>query len=176
MSGARPLNADLFTDSDAIRQLMTELSGAGRYLVILMNSYGGQVGTNALGLSGGVINLIYFGAQALVEDQSGTIDFAEDGSCVHQDPKNMLIGPDRGIPEEELESYVASLGRWNGKVLAQPLQHCAWREIPKAMVEEIKAAGKEIQTFDLESGHCPTTTKPEELATIIEQIVTSPVA
>ncbi|KAJ5738018.1 hypothetical protein N7493_001173 [Penicillium malachiteum] len=218
MNGARPPNADLYTDSDAIRQLVTELSDAGRYLFIVMHSYGGHVGTNALvglgaetrkkqGLSGGVIRLIYFGSHALTKGKSpvsmaikakrahvlpNIIDFAEDGSCVHRDPKTMFIGP-TDVPEEELEVYLASLGRWNGKCFAQPLQHCAWREIPvsyihtlnditlplhyqTAMVDEIKALGQDIQTFDLDSGHCPTITKPEELATLIEQIVASPVA
>ncbi|KAJ5726678.1 uncharacterized protein N7483_008035 [Penicillium malachiteum] len=213
MNGARPPNADLYTDCDAIRQFVTELSDAGRYLVILMHSYGGQVGTNALvglgaearkqqGLSGGVIKLIYFGAHALAEGQSGAkqagrehvlpkvIDFADDGSCVHLEPQTMLLGPNSGLQDGEQESFVASLGRWNGRVLAQPLQHCAWREIPvvyihtlnditlplhyqTTMVEQIKAAGQDIQTFDLDSGHCPATTKPEELATIIKQIVTT---
>ncbi|RAK93464.1 hypothetical protein BO79DRAFT_206450 [Aspergillus costaricaensis CBS 115574] len=217
MNGSRPPNADLYSDSDAIRQIVTELADAGRSLVVIMHSYGGQVGTNALaglgagvrkqqGLSGGVIQLIYVGAHALKEGKSGmsiaeeagrahifpkVIDFAEDGTCVHRDPETVLIGP--GLPEEELEKCVLSLGRWNGKAFTQPLQHCAWREIPvsyiytlnditlplhyqRAMVEDIKAAGRDVQTFDLDSGHCPTMTKPKEVATLVGQIVTSSTA
>ncbi|KAJ5539520.1 hypothetical protein N7513_007852 [Penicillium frequentans] len=217
MNGSRPPNADLYADSDAIRQLVTELADAARSLVVIMHSYGGQVGTNALaglgaearkqqGLSGGVIQLIYIGAHALQEGKSAmsiaeqagrahifpkVIDFAEDGTCVHRDPENVLIGP--GLPQEELKKCVESLGRWNGKAIAQALQNCAWREIPisyihtlndialplhyqRAMVEDIKAAGRDVQTFDLDSGHCPTMTKPEEVATLVGQIVTSSTA
>ncbi|KAJ5116636.1 hypothetical protein N7456_000984 [Penicillium angulare] len=213
MNGTRPPTADLYTDSDSIRDFVTELADAGRSLIIIMHSYGGQVATNSLvglgaesrkqqGLSGGVIQFIYVAGHALREGESGLsiakgkgrenfvvaqlIDFADDGTCVHRQPKDILIGP--GLPEEELERCVASLGRWHGKVLSQPLKQCAWREIPvsyihtlsditlplhyqKSMVEAIRAAGQDIQTFDIESGHCPMMTKPEEVAKIVKQIV-----
>lgn len=45
MNGARPPNAGLFTDSDVARQFVTELADAVHSLVVLMHSYGGQVGT-----------------------------------------------------------------------------------------------------------------------------------
>ncbi|KAJ5261343.1 hypothetical protein N7478_011938 [Penicillium angulare] len=212
MNVTRPPTADLYTDSDAIREIVTKLADAGRSLVVIMHSYGGQVGTNALvglgaesrkqqGLPGGVIQLIYVGAQALQEGESGVsiakgkgrgqflamiVDFADDGTCVHRNPEDVLIGP--GLSEEELETCVASLGRWNGSVLSQPLKQCSWREIPvayiytlsditlplhyqKSMVEIMNAAGCDVKTFEIESGHCPTMTKPEELAIIIKQIV-----
>ncbi|KAJ6008044.1 hypothetical protein N7540_012020 [Penicillium herquei] len=212
MNGSRPPNGDFIADSNAFRQFVTELVDAGRSVVVIMHSYGGQVGTNSLvglgvearkqqGLPGGVIRLIYVAAHALQEGQSGVsiakdagrsanlakvLDFAEDGTCVHGKPKELLLGP--GVPEEEADKFVATLGRWNGTCVAHPLQHCAWQEIPvsyihtlndlglplhyqKAMVENIKSTGRDIQTFELDSGHCPTTTMPEELATLVEQII-----
>lgn len=217
MNGARPPTADLYTDCDAIRQLVTGLADAGRSLITIMHSYGGQIGTNALiglgaearkqqGLPGGIIELVYVGAHALQEGQSPVtlleqkgranilpiaIDFADDGTCVHRNPKDILIGS--GLPEEELERCVESLGRWNGNAVHQPIKHCAWREIPvsyiytlddvslpmqyqKDMVEGMKAAGRDVRTFDLQAGHGLMMTKPEALATIIQHIATGAVA
>lgn len=52
MNQSRPPNADLYTDSDLIRSYATSLVEAGRSVAVLMHSYGGQIGTNALyGLS-----------------------------------------------------------------------------------------------------------------------------
>ncbi|KAJ5540982.1 hypothetical protein N7494_006058 [Penicillium frequentans] len=214
MNGARPPTADLYTDTAAIRELVTELVDEGRSLVVLMHSYGGQIGTNALAglgaearkqqdLSGGVIQLVYICAHVLSEGQSvfkniensGHADFipimfnyAEDGTCIPVDSKNM-VGP--GLSDDDLESFIATLGRWNSKAFDQPLEHCAWREIPasyiytlndsllplayqKAFVQGMEATvgGRRVKTFEIETGHCPTITTPDELANIIQQIVT----
>lgn len=48
MNQSRPPNADLASDSDLIRSYATSLVEAGRTIAVLMHSYGGQVGTNAL--------------------------------------------------------------------------------------------------------------------------------
>lgn len=153
---ARPPNADLATDTTMIRGYVESLVDAGRPIIAIMHSYGGQVGTNALyglGLndrtqregnkSGGVVHLIYMCAFALPEGGSmagkveefghehllpPALEFADDGSCVNHDPKTLLIGP--GIDEVEADAYVSSLVRWNGKSLYQAVTHCAWREIP----------------------------------------------
>ncbi|KAK1140231.1 hypothetical protein N8T08_010528 [Aspergillus melleus] len=211
MNGARPPTADLYTDTAAIRQFVTGLADEGRSLVVLMHSYGGQVGTNALtglgadarkqqGLSGGVSQLIYICAHALSEGQSvfkvieqsghGEIipfmfDYAEDGTCLPRDAKG-VVGP--GLSDEELEAFLASLGRWNSKTFGQPIERCAWRDIPvsyihtlndsvlplayqKAFVGGMEAAGRRVRVFDVETGHCPTITMPEEVAKIVQQVV-----
>ena len=151
---ARPPNTDLTTDTAMIRGYVESLVDAGRTVIAIMHSYGGQVGTNALydlglkdrtqhGKSGGVTNLIYMCAFALPEGGSmvGKVkefghehllplafDFADDDSCVNRDPKTLLIGPD--VEDVEAEAYVSSLVRWNGKSMYQAITHCAWREIP----------------------------------------------
>ena len=153
---ARPPNADLATDTAMIRGYVESLVDAGRPVIAIMHSYGGQVGTNALyGLSlknrtqregnqsGGVVHLIYICAFALPEGGSMVgkvkefgqehllplaVDIADDGSCVNPDPKTLLIGP--GIDDVEADAYVSSLVRWNSKSMYQALTHCAWREIP----------------------------------------------
>ncbi|KAJ5611509.1 hypothetical protein N7528_008614 [Penicillium herquei] len=213
MNGTRPPTADLYTDSEAIRKYVTELVDAGRSIVAVMHSYGGQVGTNALvglgaearkqqGLPGGITRLVYIAGAANSVGQSMTtlmekfgrmhmldiaFDFADDGTCVMRQPAG-IVGP--GLSDDELANYLAGLKRWNGMALSQPLKECAWKDIPvsyihttendfttpihyqQAMVEAIRSAGHKVQTFELATGHCPNITKPEELATILDQIVT----
>ena len=151
---ARPPNADLTTDTAMIRGYVESLVDAGRTVIAMMHSYGGQVGTNALyglglkdrsqhGKLGGVVHLIYMCAFALPEGGCTVdkvkefgqehllplaFDFADDDSCVVRDPKTLLIGSD--IEDSEAETYVFSLVRWNGKSMYQATTHCAWKEIP----------------------------------------------
>ncbi|OCL05377.1 hypothetical protein AOQ84DRAFT_413728 [Glonium stellatum] len=139
----RPPNADLATDTSLIRSYVESLVDAGRTVIALMHSYGGQVGTNALqdlghtsrtkqGQSGGVAHLIYMCAFALPEGSCMidkvkefsyeyltplAFDFADDDSCVSRDPKTLLVGP--GTDDAEAEAYVSSLVRWNGKTMCQ---------------------------------------------------------
>ncbi|KAL8852655.1 MAG: hypothetical protein Q9221_002415 [Calogaya cf. arnoldii] len=160
MNGVRPPNTDLATDTAVIHDHVESLVEAGRQVVAIMHSYGGQVGTNALyGLgvnrgaqqqepsSGGVTHLIYMAAAALPEGASMVdkvkefghehllplaFDFAEDDSCVNRDPKTLLIGP--GIGDAEADAYISSLVRWNGKCMYQQVARCAWREIPTSYI------------------------------------------
>lgn len=143
MNGARPPTADLYTDSEFVRSYVEGLVETGRDVVVLMHSYGGQVGTNCLvrlgaetrkrrGLTGGVTRLVYIAAFAATEGSSKVdvvkdfgheammpiaFDFADDDTCVSRGPKNLLVGP--GHPEEELEAYVAGPARWHGKAMDQ---------------------------------------------------------
>ena len=155
MNEARPPNAGLAADTALVRGYIESLVDAGRIVIAIMHSYGGQVGTNALhglglnngpraeGLLGGVAHLIYMCAFALPEGGSmvGKVkefghehllpvafDFADDDSCVNRDPKTLLVGP--GVDDAAVETYVSSLVRWNGKSMYQAVEHCAWREIP----------------------------------------------
>lgn len=45
---SRPPNADLNTDTDHVRSVVESLVNKDLDLVVLMHSYGGQIGTNAL--------------------------------------------------------------------------------------------------------------------------------
>jgi pimeloyl-ACP methyl ester carboxylesterase len=71
-----PPVANLTTDSALIRAFVLDLLNAGKTVVVMMHSYGGQVGTNCLsdlslstrsaaGLPGGVSLLIYMSAAAM---------------------------------------------------------------------------------------------------------------
>ncbi|KAI0864980.1 alpha/beta-hydrolase [Xylaria cubensis] len=157
---ARPPNADLGSDTELIRSYVENLIQAGRTVVAVGHSYGGQVCSNALcglgvetrasdGLKGGVSNLIYLVGYALpeatstldkfkefgnIENMPLVFDMAEDGSAVVRDPKMLfgLEGP--GITDEDIEAYAKTLCRWSGKGMLQPLERAAWREIPVAYI------------------------------------------
>ncbi|KAI1090835.1 hypothetical protein F5B19DRAFT_461254 [Rostrohypoxylon terebratum] len=131
-NGARPPNADLFTDSLLVRGYVESLVRAG--------STGGKVGTNSLsslrvasrqgqGPQGGVSHLIYLAAYALPEGLAMidkitefghkdylpfTVDFAEDETCMFRDLRG-LVGP--GPNEKDVEEYLGTLVRWNRKCI-----------------------------------------------------------
>ncbi|KAK8084901.1 alpha/beta-hydrolase [Apiospora hydei] len=156
-------NADLATDTQFIRSYVESLVEAGRSVIAVTHSYGGQLGTNALtglgletraksGLQGGVSHLIYMCASALLEGQTMVdkvkqfdhehympvaFDFdAEDNTVVCRQPKATLIGDGQEgeADEAEIEAYLSNLVRWNGTCMYQPISHCAWREIPVSYI------------------------------------------
>lgn len=211
MNGARPPNADLYSDTALIRTYVEALVEAGHNVVVLMHSYGGQVGSNALaGLgfeerqqrnqAGGISRLVYITAFALNKGESMmdmvtkmgdealiplAFDFADDGTVLDRDPKNLLVGPGPpGLEEAELDAYVARLERWNGTAMYQGLESCAWREIPvsyvctrndmtvplnyqQVMIEKMRGEGRVVDSFELETGHCPQITMPRDLADVV---------
>lgn len=81
MNGARPPNSGLAEDTANTRAEVEKLVDAGKRVVAVGHSYGGQIASNALiglgaearqakGLAGGVINIIYMCAFALPEGGS----------------------------------------------------------------------------------------------------------
>ncbi|BBN05663.1 protein MpPSK [Marchantia polymorpha subsp. ruderalis] len=214
MNEARPPTADLGTDTDHVRSYVEKLVNDGKAVVVIMHSYGGQVGTNALhglGLqerakaakAGGVSHLIYMCAFALPEGGSmvGKVkefghedliplafDFADDMTVLIRDPKTLLIGADSGLGDDEVESYLHKLVRWNGAAMYQEVSQCAWRTIPvsyiytsqdmivpldyqKSMVEELQKQGREVQTYQLETSHCPNLTATADVVDIVNKVV-----
>ncbi|RYP66882.1 hypothetical protein DL771_007539 [Monosporascus sp. 5C6A] len=208
MNEARPPNTNLSTDTDLVHSYVESLVDAGRTVVAIMHSYGGQVGTNGLcglglasrsekGLPGGVSKLIYMCAFAMLAGGSMVgkvkefgqehllpiaIDFAEDDSCLNRDPKAQLVG--EGADADEVDAYLSSLVRWNGKCMYQEIEKCAWREIPlayiytsadmtvpleyqKDMVQKIEAEGQRVETVELATGHCPNLTMTKEVVDAI---------
>lgn len=188
---------------------------AGRSVVAILHSYGGQVGSNALaglgqetrakeGLPGGVSYLIYIAGFAVSEGtsmmdkvrESGHMDlvpiafgFSDDGTCVHNDPRSLLVGPG-DVDANEVDQYLATLVRWNGKAMYLPTRYAAWREIPvayihstsdmtvpidyqKSFVEGMQKAGRSVRTFELTTGHCPNLTATAGVVDAIDQIAKS---
>lgn len=73
MNREKTPGGDFITDTAPVRSVVEGLVEAGRTIIVLLQSYGGQVGTNALyglslqsraeqGLTGGLSNLIYLSA------------------------------------------------------------------------------------------------------------------
>ncbi|KAI3401209.1 hypothetical protein diail_11915 [Diaporthe ilicicola] len=205
MNQSRPPNADLGSDTHLIRSYATSLIEAGRTIAVLMHSYGGHVGTNSLhglckgfraaqGQQGGISHLIYMAAFALPEGKTmmdkvaefGHMDrvpvafgFDEDQSCVANYPKEGLIGEvyANELDKQELEAYIGSLLRWNGRCMYLPIQNTpAWSDevricyiytvgdatVPvdyqRNVVEFLEKQGKTVETVELETGHCPNLT------------------
>ncbi|KAF2868592.1 Alpha/beta hydrolase fold-1 [Massariosphaeria phaeospora] len=118
-------------------------------------------------------------------------DFADDMSVVSRDAKTLLVGPVTAgdEAEAELEAYVGGLVRWNGQCMYDKIERCAWREdvgvtyvhctrdmtVPfdyqKSMVEGMRAAGREVRTVEVETGHCPNFTKTAEVVRAVEGVV-----
>ncbi|KAI0438672.1 alpha/beta-hydrolase [Xylaria telfairii] len=211
-NGSRPPNADLVTDSLLVRSYVESLIRAGRTVVVIMHSYGGQVGTNSLyglglearakqGLPGGISHLIYMTAYAVPEGNAMmdkvkefgnedlvplVFDFADDKTCLFRDPKGLMIGP--GVSDAEVDEYLTTFVRWNGNGMYQASEHAAWRDIPTSyiytttdmtvplayqqnIVEGLEKAGRKVQTFTLETGHCPNLTATEDVVEIVEKVI-----
>lgn len=115
-------------------------------------------------------------------------NFAEDDTCVCFDPKAVLIGSGEGADNAEIDTYLASLVRWNGKCMFQDIAKCAWRDIPtsyiytsedmtvpliyqKSMVKKMEAQGREVQTVEFTTGHSPNLTKIHEVVDFVNQVV-----
>lgn len=156
---ARPPNAGLSDDTVLVRSYTESLVRAGRHVVAIAHSYGGQVASNALyglstdvraakGLKGGVSHLIYLAGYAVPEGVAMmdkvkefnnmdlvplAFDFADDGTAVSRDPKTLIIGP--GPDDEEVEAYLKTWIRWHGNCMYQASEHAAWREIPVAYIK-----------------------------------------
>jgi pimeloyl-ACP methyl ester carboxylesterase len=163
---SHPPYADLAADTAHIRCEAERLIEDGSELLVLMHSYGGQAGTNALsglsvserieaGLRGGVRDLVYLSAAASLEGKSMVdmvrhfdheslmpfaFDFADDKSCVNRDPKMLLIGDASGVSETEIEKYVRGLARWNGQCMYDALttERAAWRDIRVTYIHTTK--------------------------------------
>jgi pimeloyl-ACP methyl ester carboxylesterase len=158
------------------------------------------------GLEGGVSNLVYMTGFALpagkstfeklaefgavVDDVPLVFDMAEDQSMVLKDPNAFLGLREPRIEEAEIEAYIQTSSRWNGKAMTQPLEKEAWREIPVAyihttkdaaiplaaqqsMVEALEMAGRKVQTFTLETAHCPHFTATDGIVGAINKIISS---
>lgn len=150
---SRPPNADLSSDTALVRSYIKSLIRAGRKIVVIAHSYGGQVCSNALyglgaearssqGLEGGVSALFYMSSWALPEGSTAldkakefgnmdlipiAFDIAEDQTGIVRDPVTALVGP--GVDDAVAEAYLSTLIRWNTQCFYQRIERTAWREI-----------------------------------------------
>lgn len=154
----------------------------------------------ARGLKGGVSHIIYMAAFALPEGLATmdkvkefgnmdlvplAFDFADDGTCISCDPKTLLVGS--GPSDGEIDEYLGTLVRWHGNVMYQPIEHAAWREIPVAyiktsndmtvpahfqqhFIDGMEKAGRKVQVFELETGHCPNLTATDGVVNAVNKV------
>lgn len=114
-------------------------------------------------------------------------DMAEDQTMILRDPITFLGLNEHGLGEVEIEAYKKTLRRWNGAAMTQPLEQAAWRKIPVAyihttkdfpipllaqqsMVATLEKEGRKVQTFTIETGHCPHVTATESVVRAINKV------
>lgn len=155
--GARPPIASLPQDTALVRRLVEQLADVGRNIILVMHSYGGVVGCNAIegldiksrksaGKPGGVVHLVGVAAHIhpkgfsvldIVRDMGNedripvAIDIAEDGTCFTGNAKMLLFG---GIPDDEAAELEKTLSRANINCMEDKVQFEGWRHVPLTYV------------------------------------------
>ncbi|KAL4874894.1 alpha/beta-hydrolase [Aspergillus karnatakaensis] len=142
-------------------------------------------------LPGSVVRLIYICAQALPlgESMHGIVVAAgreenflvamdiNDGTTMVWNAAESLLGRDAGLLEEDVQAYVGALGVWNWAVDIPVTYSKTLRDMAlpvsyqSRMVDAIRAAGVEVEAVELDSGHSPHVTMPDELAGIVHGVV-----
>ena len=157
-SGARPPTASYADDVEHIRKVVAALVEAGEDVIMLMHSYGGEVGTDAVrdltassrraqGLPGGVVHLLYLCAYMLtqgrcvmdvVQEGGGTevlasaVEIADDGACMIVDPVAALCHDFEDAAEQRRQGDL--LVWFPASALQGKLAFEAWREVPATYV------------------------------------------
>lgn len=180
-------------DADFVRALLDESDGP---FVLVGNSYGGYVITDAANGRSDVRHLVY--ASALMPDPGRSLVNQLRKSMVPGDELGLEILPDGRVafdvetdlrasfnlaPEQERDFARRRLGRpvsFGSKPAV--LDRVAWATIPSTyivctedravLVEQQRAwARRATHSVELEADHCPQHSRPSELADIIERIV-----
>ncbi|KAI9035229.1 S-adenosyl-L-methionine-dependent methyltransferase [Aspergillus affinis] len=114
------------------------------------------------------------------------MDIADDKSCLNRYPLKLFLGP--GLTPDGEEGFLRHLRRWNLQAVYQAIETAAWRDIlvsyvqttedmsvsidwQKWMIGEVEAEGREVQTFQLETGHYSMITMVDEVVYILKEIV-----
>ena len=148
---AKRPNSNLYTDADFVRQQVSSLVEQSRNVVMLLHSYGGAVGTEAVqglsareraseGLSGGVVRLIYMCAFMLQAGESclsasperpgpNPIDIDEetDTTFLRLPPAYLFYGD---LPTKQAREIEALLVRHKLAGLVNEVHHPTWKDIP----------------------------------------------
>ncbi|KAB8233241.1 alpha/beta hydrolase [Aspergillus alliaceus] len=198
INSAKPPSANWTTDTDLIRTYVESLADASRTVVVIMNSYGGKVGTNALtglgaktrqnrGLLGGVAQFVYicgslFTEGACIVDiakEFGSADRLANASDIvnilsKEELKALMVGP--GIDDADADALISTLTRWNGDAMFQPLERCAWKEIPVTYIQMTKDMAMPLMfqkpmVEKLNSAHSVRLSMTEEVVRIVGRIV-----
>ncbi|KAH8700033.1 catalytic protein [Phaeosphaeriaceae sp. PMI808] len=185
-------------DSAAVKSVVERLvNDEGKKVFVVMHSYGGLVGSNAIpkelsfkyrksnGLSGGVFHLLYIAAFVLDEGQSvlGTLgespnnDVKDDGRFFLKGGASLLYND---MPDDEAAAWESRLIPQSYAVQKTEIEVTAYKHIPSTYMicENDKAAPPQYQemfagaagakVIKLASGHMPMLSQPDAL---VEKVV-----
>jgi pimeloyl-ACP methyl ester carboxylesterase len=115
-------------------------------------------------------------------------DFADDKTCVHRNPKALVIGPYPSLDDAEIDVCVNTLVLWNGTCMSQPLgEYAAGCKIPvtymhaardltvpmddrEVSVEQMRSQGVKVRRVMVETGHCPNLTAIKEVVENVKKL------
>ncbi|ETS76553.1 hypothetical protein PFICI_11940 [Pestalotiopsis fici W106-1] len=192
----------LETDALAVRSKIIELVDAKRTVFVVMHSYGGLVGTEAVtedltaahrqsqGEEGGVVHLFYFAAFILSKGQSVLNTFGNspnhdvkpDGRFVLKNAAEVLY---HDLPAKEAERWASRLLYQAPKVQEYALTNEAFRFVPSTYLVCEKDRGPPPQyqhmfgtkagskILSMQCGHSPMLSHTSELTEMIVQAIKS---
>ncbi|KAH7305263.1 catalytic protein [Stachybotrys elegans] len=192
----------LVEDAEAVQSELKRLVEVeGKPVLVVMHSYGGLVGSQAVpeeltwakrnekGLAGGVIHLFYFAAFILTIGQSVLGTFGEssnnivypDGRFSLKDAANILYND---LPPKEAQFWESKIINQSYAVQSTEVTRAAYLYLPStymicqndqaapAQYQEMFAATAHADILKIEAGHSPWFTKNEELVDSIEKTAT----
>ncbi|OTB07051.1 hypothetical protein M426DRAFT_318418 [Hypoxylon sp. CI-4A] len=156
-NGARPPNSTYQDDVDTVCKTVEPLVNDGNEVFMLMHSYGGAVGTNAVeglarkdreakNLPGGVVHLLYLAGYMLAKGQSlwyviknsgileqmlPLVTTEEDGTWL---PKDAVWGMYHDLDPEDQEEQKSLLKVNNANCIYGETVYEGWRDIPSTYV------------------------------------------
>lgn len=188
----------LADDAEAVEAVIKKLvAGEGRTVLALMHSYGGLVGAEAIpedltlrdrkgrGLPGGVARLLYCTAFVLPRGQSVATAVGDSADHDHWDGRFKMRDPlttmYNDLPADEAAYWAERVIAQSGAVKETAVERCAYTYLPSTyvvcmgdkavppQVQEMFArlAGSEVRR--IESGHSPMLSRPDEVATLVEE-------
>ncbi|RYO90848.1 hypothetical protein DL764_008386 [Monosporascus ibericus] len=187
----------LSTDALAIQSVVRRLvEDEARNVLVLMHSYGGLVGSEAIleefsrekrkeqGLAGGVFHLFFFAAFVLAEGQSVLGVFGESpNNDIRPGSRFRIKNPTQtlynDLPPEEAEYWASKIIDQSYAVQTTKLTRASYRYIPSTYVvcendqgpppqyQEMFGKRAGADVLRIASGHSPMLSKTEELANMV---------
>ena len=156
-NGARPPDSSYEADVAAVHETIESLVVWGSSVLVLMHSYGGAVGTDAVQglarkerqskhLPGGVVHLLYLSAYLLAQGQSvwtiveksgiapsqaGLVTIEEDGTWLPNDP---IWGMYHDLDPADQQEQKDQIKPHNLSSLYGPTKYEGWKDIPSTYV------------------------------------------
>ncbi|KAI9831459.1 MAG: hypothetical protein M1819_005058 [Sarea resinae] len=196
--GAEPPTKTFADDVAAVRSQVQELADQGKAVIVIMHSYGGLVGADAVqdlghaqrakaGQKGGVIMMVYMSAFVGQKGKS-VLDMLGgqylpwmkvDGDyCFAETPENIFYH-DLAAPEQE--KWISLLRHTCTQVYTAPVAYEPWHDIPCMFlfcendqaialpIQELMAAGMgDITTFRCAASHSPFLSMPHKVVEALE--------